>query len=388
MGMAHSDPVGHIRAELSELTCLDADNARTMPADFYTSPEFLAIEEEHLLRRQWLCVGHAGEIAMPGDFFTTELLGEQLLVTRDLEGEVRVLSNVCRHRGNLVAQGKGNTTRFMCQYHAWTYRTDGTLLRAPFMEDAKNFALKGCALPRLNCEIWNHFIFVNLDGTASPLAPQLENLSGTIRNYHHELRNLLYTAEDVWNTNWKSLTENFIEGYHLSATHKNTLHPTTPTKLCRKLPGEAQYTAYRSYYDPSVPDRGPYHDDLTEDEKRNSVMGCIFPCFLFGFATHYTLYMTLRPVGVDKVALKWGVAGLLDDLDHPEVRKFVDLCHAFNAEDREKLETQWRGLQTRFYRPGPLAPADFEGTIWDFLQYVAGRLGAHVDLGEGMDSRQ
>ncbi len=383
MSMARDSLVDGIRAELSEIAGLDAASARTMPSAFYTSPEFLKLEEEHLLRRQWLCVGHIGEIPQLGDFFTTELLGEQLLVVRDLEGEVRVLSNVCRHRGNLVAEGKGNTKRFICQYHAWTYRTDGSLLRAPFMEDAKTFDPKGCALPRLACEIWNGFVFVNLDGTAEPLAPQLEGLSAIIRNYHPELRNLLYTGEDVWEANWKNLTENFIEGYHLSATHKHTLHPTTPTKLCRKLPGEAQYTGYRSYYDPSVPDRGPYHEDLTEDEKRNSVMGCIFPCFLFGFATHYTLYMTLRPVGVDKVALKWGVAGFLDDPDHPEVRKFVDLCHAFNAEDREKLETQRRGLQTRFYSPGPLAPADFEGTIWDFLQYVAGKLGAHVDLGEG-----
>ncbi len=382
MGTARGNPVDRIRAELSEIAGLDAASARTMPAAFYTSPEFLEIEEEHLLRRQWLCLGHIGEVPQPGDFFTTELLGEPLLVVRDPEGEVRVLSNVCRHRGNLVAQGKGNTKRFICQYHAWAYRTDGSLLRAPLMEDAKSFDAKGCVLPRLAAEIWNHFVFVNLDGTAKALAPQIEGLSAIIRNYHHELRSLLYTGEDVWDANWKNLTENFIEGYHLSATHRHTLHPTTPTKLCRKLPGGAQYTAYRSYYDPSVPDRGPYHEDLTEDERRNSVMGCIFPCFLFGFATHYSLYMTVRPVGVGKVALKWGVARLLDDPDHPEVRKFVDLCHAFNAEDREKLETQRRGLQSRFYSSGPLAPADFEGTIWDFLQYVAGKLGAHVDFGE------
>ncbi len=158
MGMARGNPVDDIRAELSEIAGLDQDSARTMPPAFYTSPEFLEIEQEHLLRRQWLCVGHTGEIPQPGDFFTAELLGEPLLVVRDQENKVRVLSNVCRHRGNLVAEGKGNTKRFMCQYHAWTYRTDGSLLRAPYMEDVKNFDLKGCALPRLACEIWNHFI--------------------------------------------------------------------------------------------------------------------------------------------------------------------------------------------------------------------------------------
>jgi phenylpropionate dioxygenase-like ring-hydroxylating dioxygenase large terminal subunit len=371
-----ADPVGRIRAELAEIATLEADRARTMPPEFYISPEFQAFEAEYLLRRQWLCLGHLGEIPKPGDFFTTDLLDEPLLVVRDPGGGVRVLSNVCRHRGNLVAEGKGNAKRFVCQYHAWTYRADGTLLRAPFMEEAKNFDLKGCALPRFAAEIWNNFIFVNLDGTPEPLAPQLAGLDTIIRNYHHELRNLLFTTEDEWGTNWKCLAENFIEGYHLSSTHTRTLHPTTPTRLCKKYPGGAQYTGYRSYYDPSVPDRGPYHQDLTEDEKRNSVMGCIYPTFLFGFATHYTLYMALRPVGADRVALKWGLCGFLEDPELPEVKKFVQMCHEFNAEDREKLETQWKGLHSLFFTSGPLAPADFEGTIWDFLQYMAGKLGA------------
>ena len=383
MTVTRESPIERLRKELAEIAQLTADSARTMPPEFYTSPEFHAFETENLLRRQWLCVGHTGEIPDPGDFFTTELLGEQLLVVRDQAGEVRALSNVCRHRGNLVAEGKGSANRFICQYHSWTYRTDGSLLRAPFMEEAKSFDPKGCALPSFIAEIWNHFIFVNLDGTAKPLAPQLEGLSAIIRNYHHELRNLLYTTEDEWGTNWKCLTENFIEGYHLSSTHTRTLHPTTPTRLCRKLPGEAQYTIYRSYYDPSVPDRGPYHADLTDDEKRNSVMGCIYPSFLFGFATHYTLFMALRPAGVGRVAIKWGLCGFIEDPEHPEVKKFVKLCHDFNAEDREKLETQWKGLQTRFLAAGPLAPADYEGTIWDFLQYIAGKLGSHIDFGSG-----
>ena len=368
--------VDRIRAELAAIAALGAGEARTIPPAYYTSPDFLAFEEEHLLRRQWMCLGHEGEIPEPGDYFTTELLGEPLIVVRDAEGAVRVLSNVCRHRGNLVAAGKGNAKRFTCEYHSWTYRTDGTLVRAPFMEEAAGFDPKRCTLPRLSTEIWNHFIFVNLDGTAAPLTPQLAGLQKIIRNYHHELRNHLYVAEDEWATNWKCLAENFIEGYHLSSTHRHTLHPTTPTKLCRKLPAEPACTIYRSYYDPSVPDRGPYHQDLTADEKRNSVMGLVYPSFLFGFATHYTLWMALRPAGVGRVRLKWGLCGFLDDPEHPEVKKFAEFCNAFNAEDRAKLETQWQGLQSRFFTTGPLAPADYEGTIWDFLQYVAGKLGA------------
>lgn len=367
--------VERLRAELRHLATLGPDQARTMPPEFYTDRAFLEFEQEHLLRNQWMCVGHDGEIPGPGDYFTTELLDEPLIVVRDLDGQIRVLSNVCRHRANLVAQGKGTAKRFICPYHTWTYRTDGSLLRAPLMEDVAGFDPASCALPRFASEVWNRFVFVNLDGEAPPLGPRLAGLSETLRNYHHEDRTFVYGAEDVWGTNWKCLIENFIEGYHLSSTHRTTLHPTTPTKLCRKLPGSEDYTAYRSYYDPSVPERGPYHADLTEDEKRNSVMGAVFPCLLFGIATHFSIWMALRPAGVDRVAIRWGVAGFLENPEDPKVQSFVELCHAFNAEDREKLETQWTGLQSRSYRSGRLAPPDYEGTIWDFLQHVAIRLG-------------
>jgi len=221
MSMARDSLVDGIRAELSEIAGLDAASARTMPSAFYTSPEFLKLEEEHLLRRQWLCVGHIGEIPQLGDFFTTELLGEQLLVVRDLAGEVRVLSNVCRHRGNLVAEGKGNTKRFICQYHAWTYRTDGSLLRAPFMEDVKTFDPKGCALPRLACEIWNGFVFVNLDPEARSLASQAQGLEAEMRRYCPEIDKLKFAYRLTYEiaANWKNVVDNYLECYHCATAH-------------------------------------------------------------------------------------------------------------------------------------------------------------------------
>ena len=136
-----------------------------------------------------------------------------------------------------MAEGRGNRRSFVCQYHAWTYDHDGALKTAPLMKTLKGFDPKQCALPQMNSEVWNNFIFVNLDGNAEPLAPQMAGLEDVLHNDQHEERNLLFTDEAVWNTNWKNLTENFMEGYHLFATHPQTLKPMTPTQLCRKLPG-------------------------------------------------------------------------------------------------------------------------------------------------------
>src|SRR5580700_853519 len=125
-------PIVHqIRAELAQLRHLTRNHARTMPAAYYTSSEFLELEKDELFRKEWICIGHEGEIPASGDYFTTDLVDEQLLVVRGSDDCVRVLSNVCRHRGNVVARGAGNARRFTCGYHAWSYGLDGKLAAAP-----------------------------------------------------------------------------------------------------------------------------------------------------------------------------------------------------------------------------------------------------------------
>jgi choline monooxygenase len=81
------------------------------------------------------------------------------------------------------------------------------------------------------------------------------------------------------------------------------------------------------------------------------------------------------------VAIRWGVAGFKTDPADPEVVRYVDLCKAFNEEDRKKLETLQLAKNTRYFPHGPLAPEDLEGTIWDFLMFMAGKLSAEENVG-------
>ena len=192
------DSVEGVRESLR--ACLDRphDRAWGMPAGFYTSPEFLALEVDELFRREWMCIGRVEEAAAPGDYWTVDLLGEPLLVVRAEDGGLRVLSNVCRHRGMPVANGRGNAHHLRCSYHAWTYDLQGRLQRAPFIEGRGDFDGESCALPEIATEVWQGFLFVNLDGRASPLAPRLEGLVPLVRNYHIEEMVLGHCATETW----------------------------------------------------------------------------------------------------------------------------------------------------------------------------------------------
>lgn len=378
MPRLETENVKIIQEELQLIESISANNAITMPPSFYTDPDFLEVEKKILFRTDWVCLGRVDEIPNIGDYITADIVGEQLLIVRDNDNEIRVMSNVCRHRSSMIASGRGNKKRFTCPYHAWSYDNDGQLLSAPYMDRVEGFDKKSCKLPSFNTEIWQGFIFVNLDGKAKALSPQLEGLLPHIKNYHLESMNHIHAEETIWGANWKCLGENFMEGYHLSPTHAKTLHPITPTALCKKIPGEDAYTAYKSHYPPSLPERTPYHSDLTDEEKRYGVLFWIYPSLVAVVSSHFSVYIILRPDTADTVDLRWGVVGHSEPGDQAAL-DYLELVNAFNAEDRQKLEGVQKGLKSRAAVRSYLAPPDFEGTIWDFYQYVSSRIGRISD---------
>ncbi|HTD23308.1 MAG TPA: Rieske 2Fe-2S domain-containing protein, partial [Terriglobales bacterium] len=97
----------------------DISRAWSLPSRFYTDPSVFAAEKELILARTWQVVGHRHQPTNPGDFFTTELQGEPLLLVRGASGELRGFYNVCRHRAGPPAEGCGSRKLFRCGYHGW-----------------------------------------------------------------------------------------------------------------------------------------------------------------------------------------------------------------------------------------------------------------------------
>lgn len=119
---------------------LPIEEAETLPPFCYTSDEFYEFEKGAVFNSEWLCVGRVSQLDKPGDYFTTSIVGEPLIVCRDLKGELHAMSAVCRHRAMLVAEGNGNKRSFVCPYHHWTYALDGSLRNGPAMDKTCNFS--------------------------------------------------------------------------------------------------------------------------------------------------------------------------------------------------------------------------------------------------------
>ena len=358
-----------LRTRLQDLAHCRDDAPWAMDGRFYTDTGHFAYERATLLRDGWHCLGRADEVAEDGDFFTTQLLDEPLIVTRH-EGQLRVLSNICRHRGMPVARGQGTTKRFVCPYHAWTYGTDGRLLRAARMKNA-DFDPKTCALPGFACAERFGFIYASLSDTPSDLDAELAGLDDLVAPYQPQNFRIVHAAQEVWRTNWKCLIENFMEGYHLSVVHPQTLHGYTPTGLSKKAAAGPGFTSYFANYPQDIPLRGTGAPGLDPAARHRSTLYAVFPCQVVSQAASLLVSLSLHPVAVDATEVRWTMSVHGDDLDSATVDDRIRLWEDVNREDREKLEEMQTALSSRHATGGPLAGPDYEGTVHDFLKWQA-----------------
>src|SRR5258708_22607188 len=198
--------------------------AITLPPACYTDNEFYLFEQEALFNHEWLCVGRESQVKNPGDYFTTRIIGEPILVTRNRAGEIKAMSAVCQHRAMLVAEGAGNARGFVCPYHHWVYSLDGALVNAPAMERTCDFKKGSVRLPALALEVWQGFIFVNFDPAAAPLAPRLAKVAAAIANFDLAAAETLepMTGQVPWNL--KVMLGNNNDGHHANKLHPDPLH--------------------------------------------------------------------------------------------------------------------------------------------------------------------
>src|ERR1700689_3509232 len=154
----------------------DISAAWSLPSSYYTDLEIFRREVDQIFRRAWKGGGQRDQLPKPGDYFTTELAGEPLLLVRGVGGELRGFYNVCRHRAGPPAEGCGSRKLFRCSYHGWTYGLDGSLLSATEIEGVEGFRPEEFALAPVRVEEWFNLIFVNLDSDARPLHESLGEL--------------------------------------------------------------------------------------------------------------------------------------------------------------------------------------------------------------------
>ena len=200
--------------------------------DVYTDPEVFQLEMERLWSRTWIYVGHASQVPNAGDFVTLAIAAKPVIMVRQTDGTIRVLMNRCAHKGTkVVSDLAGNAGKtFRCPYHAWTYRTDGTLINIPLKEGYDGTALKRDNVrlaPVRNVETYRGFVFARLSeqgiGFRDYFGDSLSSIDNLAdRSPEGELELTGGCLRFLHNCNWKLFVENLNDTMHPMIVHASS----------------------------------------------------------------------------------------------------------------------------------------------------------------------
>lgn len=369
----------------------EVNRAKPLPPSCYVSPDFFEFERRAIFEREWICVGHAGRIPEPGDFFTLKFLDDPLLVTRDKDGEIRVMSAVCQHRGMLVTEGSGHGNVFRCPYHFWTYGLDGRLLGAPAMERRIEFDKECHGLPQLKVETWNGFIFAHLDGEAEPLAPTLGGLTEVLRNFRLDGAAWVDggTFEDLpWN--WKIMSENFVDGYHNNRLHHGVgdVMPCEGAEFVEFVADRDSHITRSNRtlqmdasFNPTTKAILPIFPELTEADRWRWSFALVPPTLAIAITADQVVFFTILPDGPDCISIQ---IGYLFDPAVPQMPLFDLLLEQaksgvnnFNVQDIHANTMVQEGLGSRFAPRGPYSWQ--EETLQQFNRWLVRRYRSEIE---------
>lgn len=350
----------------------------------YTDQRTFDAERERLFNRVWNFACHESEIREPGDYLTTVVAGQPIIVSRNADGELRAFFNTCRHRAAQVVRDQRGTTRtFTCFYHLWSYDLNGSLVGVPEAEAYKTsycpagLDREAMGLVPLRAQSVHGLVFVCLDDRAPSLAEFLGE------DFSRELRlpfgspDLRVSIEwsDTLRANWKMEPENSRDGYHATLLHKRLRGVSTPGKFRLYENGHAIQRLGLDYESglkagtvdgilaerPELAQRFLSYPLPGATREAPSTIITIFPDVLIAVRYSALLIVKQLPIGPEETLFETRFGSLKDDTDEIRDirRKHWHMYWGRNTgnlpEDWEAWEAQQAGVKSAAVRYSILA---------------------------------
>ncbi|MFA1627512.1 SRPBCC family protein [Rhizobium mongolense] len=207
-----------VASSISSLLGSRADG-HSLPAGLYSREDVFEADVDVFFRKHWICIGLECDVPEPGDANVIDIGNSSLIILRDDDNQIRVVHNVCRHRGSRILDaGSSVVSKLVCPYHQWTYELDGELAYAPHM--GADFDKSCKSLRPVNFKSIGGLIYACLSDNPPADIDRLEEVM-TERLAPYDIRNtkVAFQADVVEHGNWKLTMENNRECYHCSANH-------------------------------------------------------------------------------------------------------------------------------------------------------------------------
>lgn len=346
------------------------EKAHTLPGSYYRDGEAHEAGKDRYFAPSWQFIGDVGQAKVPGAVAPVELLpghlDEPLVLTRDAHDELRLLSNVCTHRGMKVCEGAGNERFLRCRYHGRRFGLDGKFQHMPEFENVEGFPCAADDLRQVSLAQWGPLLFAALEPAQSfeeTMRPMLERLSWLpLHEFRHDPAN---SRDYLVRAHWALYVDNYLEGFHIPFIHAglNAVldYENYDTHLFES--GNLQLAEGEKGFDlpPSSPDYG---------RSISAYYYWFFPNLMMNFYPWGLSINVVKPMGMELTKVSFIRYVWREDRVEEGAGAALDRVE---REDEVVVELVHQGLKSRFYRDGRFSPRREIGTH-QFHRLLAERL--------------
>lgn len=357
----------------------DITIADTIPGSFYSSVEAFLACRESVFARSWQFIGRGEEVRIPMSAmpfsYMEGLINEPLVIIRDKDDELRCMSNVCTHRGNILIEGSGPIAgnNIRCRYHGKRFGLDGSFLQMPECEGMKNFPSEKDSLPRLPLHNWKGLLFTSLNPAVqfNDMIREMDERVGwmPIEQFRFEPSR---SRDYLVNANWALYCDNYLEGFHIPFIHRDLSQALDYSQYHTELYPYSNLQLGVGKSGETVFDLPEGHPDFGKEIA--AYYYWLFPNMMFNFypwglSLNIVRPLTPKQTKVSFISYVWdeskvgsGAGALLDRVER---------------EDEDIVEQVQRGTASRLYTAGRYSPKMEKG-VHHFHRLIARFLNQQV----------
>ena len=349
--------------------------AKTLHKDFYTDPALFTLTKEKLFAPSWQFVAGTEAAAEPGDACPLTLLegflDEPVALVRDKDGALRLLSNVCTHRGNLVVNEPCRLTHLRCRYHGRLFDLDGSFRSMPEFREVEAFPTAADNLVKLPLEGWGPWLFTSVAASGGGFADYWGDLMSRLHwlpfdayRFHPEL-----SRDFTVKAHWALYCENYLEGFHIPFVHAGLNTVIDFGNYTTELFGYSSLQLGIAKDDEVIFDLPASSPDY--GKKVAAYYFFVFPNIMFNFYPWGLSINIVKPIGLSETKISF----LTYIADASKYEKGAGSgLDTVELEDEEVVEAVQKGIRSRFYTHGRYSVTREQGTH-HFHRLIAQQLG-------------
>ena len=371
-------------------------SARTLPSSAYTSPEFFAREQETVFRKNYLAVGHVGQLGDKiGAYFTGFHFDSPYMVVRTEYDGVKGFHNVCRHHGTLLLAKDGLSPRgqgatgvlsekcIKCPYHGWTYSLEGKLTKATRMKGSQNFVATNHGLHPIPMQIQGPLVFLQFNTPKrvgdAPIPPECLIPAHPLPQLPEDFSRMVHVLQKEYEIqcNWKVYVDNYLDGgYHVEHAHPDLSGGLDMTQYSTIL--HPRYSVQACEGKSLVSADGSSKKKDTESEERLGTTAryyYVYPNLMLNRYGRWLDTNRVIPIAVDRCRvvfdyyLERGPDGSTPSLDDPAIQSELAASHRIQLEDEWLCRRVQQGIHSDSFDVGRYAPTVEQG-MWHFHELL------------------